>query len=120
MSECAQCYRHVCLKCQWYRMAHREAGMMPCPRCESAEAVVVRTMTHRSGNCRVKPPRRYEVCQFCGHEGESRYMTEVPGEGWECNGTYRCLKRQEEQEGALDSLDDWFPTSATDSGLDAA
>lgn len=92
---------------------------MPCPRCESAEAVVVRTMTHRSGNCRVKPPRKMAVCQFCGHEGETRYMTEVPGEGWECNGTYRCLKRQEEQEGALDSLDDWFPTSATDSGLDA-
>lgn len=42
---------------------------------------------------------------FCGHEGEARYMTHVEGEGWECNGTYRCLRRQEERFGQLEEFD---------------
>jgi len=49
---------------------------------------------------------------FCEHEMDTQYMTEVEGEGWECNGQYRCFKRQVEL-GTIEALGD-------DPELDAA
>lgn len=120
-TECLRCYRHVCRVCGWYRVALRSIGVIVCFRCEDGGRVEFGAVSHRRGTaCPAKPPREMATCGFCGHHGEARYMTHVSGEGWECNGTYRCLKRQEEREGELESLDDWFPETATDSELDAA
>jgi hypothetical protein len=110
--ECVRCYRHVCLKCGWYKVALRGEGAMPCFRCESLEAVVARVTSHRSGKCPAKPTPRRERCMFCEHEMDTQYMTEVEGEGWECNGQYRCFKRQVEL-GTIEALGD-------DPELDAA
>ncbi|QKY78541.1 hypothetical protein SEA_DRYAD_3 [Streptomyces phage Dryad] len=91
---CTGCYRHVCLKCGWYRVLSRGVETEACCfRCATPVNVEMREVAHTGWN---KCPfietglqRAKMSCQFCERDRPLRYLVEADG-GYECRDAVRC------------------------------
>lgn len=97
---CAWCYRHVCLKCGWYKVLSATVSVeATCYRCgPEGGAVVMREVAHSGWNVcpfagRLGNEAPKGVCTFCGRERNMRFLVEADGE-MECRSAARCATYQ--------------------------